>query len=97
MAKQGGSDSFEERLRSAREQNGLDPSDQPGRSPANSAWGMGARVGVELVAAVVVATAIGAALDWFCHTSPVFLMIGIPLGGVAGILNVWRVAIPRRD
>ncbi len=55
------------------------------------------RVGVELVSALVVAVAIGWALDHWLHTLPLFLIVFVLLGGAAGILNVWRVMAPRRE
>lgn len=92
-----GRDSFEERLRAARTRQGLEPlATKPGGTPGGSAssLGMGLRVGVELVSALAVATAIGWGLDHWLHTLPLFLIVFILLGGVAGILNVWRVIGP---
>ncbi len=52
------------------------------------------RVGVELVAAVVVGLAIGWGLDAWLHTRPLFLVLFVFLGGIAGIVNVWRLVAP---
>jgi len=52
------------------------------------------RVGVELVSALVVAFAIGYGLDRWLHTLPLFLIIFVLLGGVAGVMNVWRLVGP---
>ena len=93
-----GGGSFEERLRAARTRQGLEPlAPTPGGSSGKgaSALGVGLRVGVELVSALAVAVAIGWALDHWLHTLPLFLIVFIVLGGVAGILNVWRVLMPR--
>lgn len=92
--------SFEERLRFARERQGLDPKtpatgERSGQEP--SALGIGFRVAVELVSALVVACAIGWGLDRLFGTRPIFLILFVPLGGAAGILNVWRVFAPRPD
>ncbi len=92
--------SFEERLRTARERQGLEPrtpaaGEQPGQEP--SALGIGFRVAVELVSALVVACAIGWGLDRLLGTRPIFLILFVPLGGAAGILNVWRVFAPRPE
>jgi ATP synthase protein I len=96
---QGGSGSFEERLRAARDRRGLDaPPPGQGQSPAGgspSALGIGLRVGVELVSAMAVAVAIGWALDRWLHTTPVFICVFVLLGGAAGVMNVWRVMGPR--
>ncbi len=51
-----------------------------------SAWGVGTRVGVELLSALVVGVGIGWALDRWLHTSPLFLVVFVLLGGAAG----WR-------
>ena len=52
------------------------------------------RVGVELVAAVIVGLAIGWALDAWLKTRPLLLILFAFLGGIAGIVNVWRLAMP---
>ncbi len=94
MTRQGNDFLFEHRLRSARARQGLEGEPgKPGAGPG-SAWGMGARVGTELVAAVAIGALLGWALDWFCHTAPLFMIVFMPLGGAAGILNVWRVMGP---
>jgi ATP synthase protein I len=92
--------SFEERLKAARSRQGLDvppPSsagnagDLGGMSP----WGIGLRVGIELVSALVVAVAIGYGLDRLFGTKPILMAVFVLLGGAAGILNVWRLFAPR--
>ena len=92
--------SFEERLKSARSRRGLDvPSplsagdsgDMGGMSP----WGIGLRVGIEMVSALVVAVAIGWGLDWLFGTRPILIAVFVLLGGAAGVLNVWRLFAPR--
>lgn len=92
--------SFEERLRAARLRQGLDarPPD-PGAEPGGfggSPWGIGMRVGVEMVSALLVAVAIGWALDRWLGTRPILLGVFVLLGGAAGVLNVWRVFAPRK-
>ncbi len=94
VEKPGGSEpSFEERLRAARGKQGLDK--PPVDPAANSPWGVGVRVGAELVSALVVAVGIGLLLDHWLHTLPLFLIVFVLLGGAAGILNVWRMFAPR--
>ncbi len=89
---------FEARLASARGRQGLDKLEpEPGSATSKvetSSLGVGLRVGVELVSALVVAVAIGWALDHWLHTLPLFLVLFVLLGGVAGVLNVWRVVSP---
>src|SRR3974390_1458946 len=91
--------SFEERLKSARSRQGLDaPSKRPGTEPGGlgqSPWGIGLRVGIELVSALVVAVAIGYGLSLVFGARPIFLAVFVLLGGAAGVLNVWRVFAPR--
>jgi len=92
--------SFEERLKAARGRQGpdappplsdRDSGDMGGMSP----WGIGRRVGVEMVSALVVAVAIGFGLDWLFGTKPILIAVFVLLGGAAGILNVWRLFAPR--
>ncbi len=94
--------SFEQRLNEARGRQGLlDPGETgaqagPGAdTPPESAAGMGARIGVELAAALVVGGAIGYWLDRWLHTSPWFLLLFFVAGSAAGMLNVWRLISPR--
>jgi ATP synthase protein I len=98
----GGPDpSFEDRLTVARRKQGLDAppktrlGDQDGLG--GSPWGIGARVGVELVSALVVAVAIGYGLDRLFHTTPILTAVFVPLGGAAGVVNLWRAMAPRKS
>jgi len=96
----GGRDnSFEERLQAARSRQGLDSPTKPkGFDPLGveqSAMGIGLRVGIELVAALVVAVAIGYGLDWLFGTKPILTVAFVPVGGAAGVWNVWRVFAPK--
>lgn len=88
------SDDFERRLADAekRRTSGVPPD----RKAGPSAWGVGARVGVELLSALVVGLAIGWGLDRWWHTSPLMLVVSVLLGGAAGIANVWRLMAPKR-
>jgi len=79
-----------DRARRGRERNASGASAQGGQSVFGSALGLALRIGVELVVAVVVSTAIGWALDRWLGTAP-WLMIGLFfLGVAAGMVNVWR-------
>ena len=89
--------SFEARLQAARGRQGLDtPPKRPGdpggdgASTEGSALGIGLRVGVEMVSALVVAVAIGYGLDRYFGTRPFLLLVFLPLGVAAGVVNVWR-------
>ena len=57
-----------------------------------NALGLALRVGVELVSAVAVGTAIGWGLDYWLGTRPWFMLVFIVIGGAAGIINVYRMA-----
>jgi len=91
----GPGESFDERLKSARLRQGMDvppiTADAAAGGTAASSLGVGMRVGVELVSALLVAFAIGYGLDRWLHTLPLFLVIFVVLGGVAGVMNVWRL------
>jgi len=94
------SPSFEERLKAARGRQGLDaPPPLSARDTGDigglSPWGIGLRVGVELVSALVVAVAIGWGLDYLFGTKPILIAVFVLLGGAAGVLNVWRLFAPR--
>jgi ATP synthase protein I len=93
--------SFEARLKAARSKQGLDA--QPKQSLDDrgaldgSALGIGLRVGLELVSALVVAVAIGYGLDRIFHTTPILTAVFVPLGGAAGVVNLWRIFAPRKS
>jgi len=92
--------SFEERLRSARRKQRLEAPPKPSFDKdalGGSAWSIGLRVGIELVAAMVVAVAIGYGLDRLFHTTPILTAVFVPLGGAAGVLNLWRMFAPKPD
>ena len=91
---------FERRLNAAEKRqapNSLEGGEAATRAVSASAWGIGTRVGVELLSALVVGLGIGWALDRWLHTSPLMLVIFVMLGGAAGIANVWRVMAPKRQ
>ena len=63
----------------------------------NSGFRQGAqlafRLGTELTVATIVGGLMGYALDSFFKTKPWGLVVGVVLGGVAGCLGVYRVAM----
>jgi len=57
-----------------------------------SGAGRAFRMASEFVAAVIVATALGLALDAVLGTRPIFMIVLLLLGFAAGVLNVTRAA-----
>jgi ATP synthase protein I len=84
---------FERRLAAARGRRA--PKTATGQSVNASAWGVGTRVGVELLSALVVGLGLGWALDRWLHTAPLMLVVFVLLGGAAGVANVWRLMAPK--
>jgi len=72
----------------------IDPTRIPTKkgSEKGNALGLAFRVGVELISAVAVGTAIGWGLDYWLGTRPWFMLAFIFLGGAAGVINVYRMA-----
>jgi ATP synthase protein I len=72
---------------------------QSGRAPVNHVGGgadvqhgmaLGFRIGIELVAAIVVSTGLGWAFDRWLGTRPWGIIVMFFLGVAAGMLNVYR-------
>ncbi len=90
-------DGFEERLRQARARHGVDP--PPGGSgglPQGATWGVGFRAGVEVFSALIAGVGLGWLLDRWLGTWPWLFLLFFVFGGVAGVLNVYRLFNPRR-
>jgi ATP synthase protein I len=86
--------SFEDRLQTALKRQGQQAPPPTRVSSGPAGLGFGLRAGMELVAAEIVAGAMGYGLDRLLHTLPLFLVIFILLGGAAGVMNVWRMMSP---
>lgn len=86
--------SFEERLRAARAKAGLDRPEQVAQGPSGP-WGAGLRAGLEVASALAVGVGFGLALDWWLSTRPLFMVVGLFLGGAAGVMNVYRLMLGR--
>ncbi len=54
--------------------------------------GLALRVGLEFIAAIVVGGGLGWSLDSILQTQPLFMVVFLVLGGVAGTLNVYRIS-----
>ena len=50
------------------------------------------RIGVELVAALIVGGGLGYLADSYFNSSPIGILIGVFVGMSAGLLNVYRTA-----
>ena len=80
---------LDRRLKRARKADQRGDQQSPKRG---AALGFGFKVAVDLVCAIAVGFGIGYFLDWWLGTSPWFLLIMLPFGMAAGILNVVRAA-----
>lgn len=83
---------IETRLQQARRSAGLDRSPSQEEQAQGRAMGAGVRIGVELVAALLVGVGGGLLIDNWLGTGPWGLIIMFFLGAGAGILNVYRLA-----
>jgi ATP synthase protein I len=92
----GGKDhkAFEQRLKAA-EQAAQGPKREAASSNAGSARQaveLAMRLGVEMVAAMVIAVTIGWGLDKLFHTAPWLMIVMVPVGLAAGLRNLLRAA-----
>lgn len=86
-------DDFDARLRAAQEREASERgADKPGAGGTTSGIGLGLRIGVELVAGVVVGALIGVGLDRWLGTKPWLMIVFFFLGAAAGILNAYRAS-----
>ena len=79
---------LDEELRAAKAKRGNAKAD-PGERGKGLAFAM--RIGVELVAALIVGVGIGLLLDHWLGTKPWFFLVFFVLGAAAGFMNVFRV------
>ncbi len=86
---------FDERLRQARAQHGLDRRPKGRGDLPQGPWGIGLRAGVEVVSALGVGIGIGYLLDRWLGTWPWLFLVFFVLGSLAGIGNVYRLFMPR--
>jgi ATP synthase protein I len=63
------------------------------RSALQQGLGLGVRIGIELVVAIVVSTGVGWAIDRWFGTRPWGIIVLFFLGVAAGMLNVYRAVI----
>lgn len=80
--------SFEERLKRVRARR--EEREAAARRKTSAAMGIGFRLSLELVVAVVVGSLIGFGLDRYLGTSPWLLVLFFMVGAAAGIKNMLR-------
>jgi ATP synthase protein I len=94
------SESFERRLAAAQDKaRQKDREAGSGRRDAGggNAISLAMRLGVELVAAMVIAVTIGWGLDRLFHTRPWLMILMVPVGMAAGLRNLVRAVGPKRE
>jgi ATP synthase protein I len=79
-----------ERLERARAQNSEQPAGDGDRAGQQQALGIGFRIGIEFVVAIVVATGLGWAFDHLLGTKPLATIVMFFLGVATGMLSVYR-------
>ena len=79
---------LEERIDAVKQAHAPKPAVEEHYSAASQGW----RMVIELVAGLVIGFGIGYGLDWVFGTLPVFLVIFILLGFVAGVKTMLRTA-----
>ena len=84
---------FDQRLEGARKRAGLDTAGAPAASDEHPLT-FAVRLGVEMVAAVAVACAIGYGLDRVFGTRPWLMIAFVPLGVAAGVRSLMRSVAP---
>ncbi|MDE2164827.1 MAG: AtpZ/AtpI family protein [Alphaproteobacteria bacterium] len=82
--------SFDQRLEAARRRAGLDQNGENSQPTEANPLSLAMQLGAEMVAALVVAVAIGYGLDRLLHTTPWFMIGFVPIGAAAGVLNLLR-------
>jgi ATP synthase protein I len=84
-------DDLDARIRAASARHIPESASTEAGSPSSGGIGMGFRIGVEVVSALVVGTLIGLALDRWLGTAPWFVILFFLLGSGAGVMNVYRI------
>jgi len=82
---------LDDRLRRLREREGSGGAEPDRRGSTSSGLGMAMRIGVELVAALLIGVGIGWGLDYLLGTGPWLLVVFFLLGSAAGMMNIYRV------
>ncbi len=80
------------RLAAAQEREATNMRAQERRRGQASGVNLGMRIGIELIASVLVGGGLGWYADEKLHTKPIFLLALLCLGFTAGVMNVIRIA-----
>jgi len=84
-------DEFNARLKAARDERTEKEQAAVGRRQASKGAGIGMRIGIELLAAVLVGGGIGLFIDRWLDTAPIFMLAFVVLGFAAGVMDVLRI------
>lgn len=63
------------------------------KQPPSNVMGLAMRASVEVVSALAIGFGIGWSLDQWLDTRPWFMLVFLLIGGAAGTLNVYRMAL----
>lgn len=63
--------------------------EQIGEGADPGKWGSGYMVGMNLVVSVIVGSAMGVGLDYVFGTKPLFLLLMMLFGFIAGLREIW--------
>jgi ATP synthase protein I len=84
-------DAFNARLKAAQDERAEKEDNAVARRQSAKGAGIGMRIGIELLAAVLVGGGIGLFIDKKLETSPIFTLAFTVLGFTAGVMDVLRV------
>ena len=84
-------DEFNARLKAARDERTEKEQAAVDRRQASKGAGIGMRIGIELLAAVLVGGGIGLFIDRWLNTAPIFMLAFVVLGFAAGVMDVLRI------
>lgn len=85
-------ESVEARLQSVREERAEKAAREASQANQRQGLGLGMRIGIELVAAVIAGIGIGLLLDNYLDTTPIFTLAFVSVGFAAGVMNVLRIS-----
>jgi len=85
-------ESVEARLQAVREERAERAAKDASQASQRQGLGLGMRIGIELLASVLVGVGLGLLLDNWLETMPIFTLAFVSLGFAAGVMNVLRVS-----